>query len=119
MPARVPFEDVVAGDSWSKQYELRKRDKVDSTVTLPMHFVDEGWTDWMAMWRHLPTSQHAIVLAVDASSANDGILIVSATPAQTRDMGESGVWDLQATRGAEVKTWLSSGFNWESDVTRV
>ena len=110
MVKQISSQDIYAGD----------------TVTFnPVRFLDgvtpqdlSTWGSWVAHWRPALDSSVVIVLAVDASESNIGIIRVSATPAQTTEMAASGVWDLQATRDGVVRTWLRGRTNWSQDVSR-
>lgn len=119
MPASIPSEEIYAGDTWSRSFEILRPDPGDPAVTVPVDFVAEGWGSWAAQWRlRASAPDPAMALAVDVSQAAAGVLTLSATATQTRAMGQSGVWDLQASRGAEVRTWLVGRFDWRLDVTR-
>ena len=120
MPASIPAEEIYAGDTWSRSFEIRRRDATDPAVSAPVDLVADGWGGWIAQWRsRADSSEEPIELGVDASQAADGVMTLSATAAQTRAMRQSGVWDLQASRGSEVRTWLAGSFTWGWDVTRV
>lgn len=76
------------------------------------------WTDWAAQWRPTLTSDTVLDLDVDTSELATGIVTVSVDAETTRTMGQSGVWDLQATLSGDVRTWLRGRTIWMNDVTR-
>ena len=98
----------------------------DTTFFHPVRFMDgltpqnlSTWGPWLAHWRPSPESAAApIVLTVDSSESNVGVIRVSATGAQTAAMGGPGWWDLQATRDGVVQTWVLGRTNWTQDVSR-
>jgi hypothetical protein len=82
-------------------------------------FVAEGWSGWEATWRPFAGSEQTIEMTVDTLEANVGVIIVTASAAQTREMGRSGVFDLQAIRNVtEVKTFIAGTTSYSPDVTR-
>lgn len=111
-PAEVPAVPVYAGDTCVfPSYTFR----AGSTA---LDLVDEGWTDWTATWRRRASSEESIPLTVDLSQAAAGTISISASAAQTRAMGDAGVWDLQAERPGEVRTFLRGSTLWLLDVSR-
>jgi len=76
-----------------------------------------AWT-WQAQWRLKPAAENFLTLDVDASLAATGVISISASAATTAQMTGSGVWDLQGTRGDEVRTWLRGTTVFTRDVTR-
>lgn len=108
-PATVPNVEVYAGDSVSFGTYRFLEDGVALNLS--------GYT-FEASWRSEPSDATAVVLAVDSSGAASGVIVVSATAAQSRAMGRSGVWDLQGTAGAEVRTFVFGRTSWVEDVTR-
>jgi len=73
---------------------------------------------WKAQWRPAGDSETFVELTVDTSEANVGKFGITASAAQTATMKGSGVWDLQATLGAIVKTWIRGTTMGYEDVTR-
>lgn len=113
MPVQVPTVEIYAGDTghWPVY-------TVQDPEGNPRELISEGWTDWKAQWRADPTATEVVELIVDASRADEGMLIIRATPDQTAAMASAGVWDLQATNGDEVKTWFRGKTKYIQDVTR-
>jgi hypothetical protein len=114
-PAEVPAVAVYAGDTCAfPSYTFQS----SASPPTPVDLVAEGWVGWTASWRPAPSSVDAIPLSVDLSLAAVGTIGVSASAAQTRAMGTSGVWDLQAERPGEVRTFLRGATTYLMDVTR-
>lgn len=111
-PAEVPPVAVYAGDTCIFPSYTFKSD------TGATDLAAEGWTGWAATWRAGVGADTAIPLAVDSTQAAAGIIGVTASAAQTRAMGTGGVWDLQAIRGDEVRTFLRGTTTYRMDVTR-
>jgi hypothetical protein len=75
-------------------------------------------TGWLAQIRERHGSTTVLAeFTVDTSAAADGIVSIALTPAQTL-LFSSGVWDLQHTDGAEVRTWMQGQIIVRADVTR-
>lgn len=74
-----------------------------------------AWDSWAAQWRPNSDSDEAMVLTVVKTASS---FAITATAEQTRAMGESGVWDLQATDGSVVKTFIRGETVYQMDVTR-
>ena len=112
IPPEVPAVPVYAGDTCVfPSYTFQEG-------TAPIDLTAAGWTDWAASWRWKATEQESIILTVDASRASSGIIDISASADVTRAMGAAGVWDLQATRPGEVRTFLRGSTTYLQDVTR-
>lgn len=111
-PVTVPNIKVYQGDTFTASYIFN-----DATTDLPLDLVDEGWTTWTAQWRPSSPSTEVVNFTVDSTYAADGRIIVTAAPASTR-LVKDGVWDLQSTRGSEVKTWIRGRVEGIGDVTR-
>lgn len=113
MVVDVPTVEIYSGDTvtWPT-YTF----KTDAGVVRDL--VAEGWDDWHAQWRTTVDSGTAIELTLDVSDAANGIIGISATATESAAMGGNGVWDLQATQGDVVKTWVRGKTKWIKDVTR-
>jgi hypothetical protein len=112
-PVDIPALPIYRGDTFSQTFVIKVAGEIRDLVA-------DGWTDWVSSWRPYPDADEVIVLSVDDSLANVSSLIISASSADTRLMGRAGVWDLQASRGAEIRTWLRGEFSpYEKDVTDV
>ena len=109
-PAVVPVLKVYKGDTFSASFTIKSDD-------LPLNFSSLGWGSWSAQWRPLPTSTTSIAFAVDSSLASTGVIKITMTATNTTNL-KNGYWDLQATKNAEVKTWLRGEVLVEQDVTR-
>lgn len=104
-PVEVPKLAVYAGDTLNQSYRVRQDgEPVDLSA----------WSEWAAVW---VGDDHRETLTVDSSSAAQGILTVTATPAQTRRMTGRGKWDLQGRDGEVTRTWLRGQTTWQNDVT--
>ena len=108
--------NVYAGDAWSQSFEFGEYTDPD----------DEGsWVaedlsalgSWSAQWRVSADAEDSITLTVDATDAENGVIVVGASSTQTRDMGASGVFDIQAATPA-VRTLIRAKTKWRLDVTR-
>lgn len=79
----------------------------------------EGWINWACQWRPTDSATEAIELSVDTTNTDSGIIQISASAEQTRQMGGDGVWDVQAQDSTgRVKTWFRGKTKWTRDVTR-
>lgn len=110
-PITVPKTPIYRGDSLVLSYVLKEGDPA-AVIDL----VAAGWTSWRAQWRPFVSSDSFVEMTVDTSLANVGRITISASAAQTQNMG-GGVWDLQAERPGEVRTWLRSAVIFTKDVT--
>ena len=108
-PIAIPSSEVYAGD-----------DLVIAAFTLKEDGVAVDFTEWslLCQWRKRASDTASIVLAVDKTDAATGRLVISATAAQTRAMGQSGVWDLEGTQGSTVRTFVRGSTTYMGDVTR-
>lgn len=113
MPTLIEPVEIYAGDTAQWPTFTMKNSDLQ-----PINLVAEGWTDWEAQWRPTIDSDSEMTLQVDTSRAQFGEIAITASATQTRTMGASGVWDLQAKRGAEVKTWVRGKTKYTKDVTR-
>lgn len=112
-PTEVPDVPVYAGDTCVfPSYTFQ-------AGTAAIDLVAEGWTNWTATWRRGTHAEESIPLAVNTAQAASGIIGISASATQTRAMGSAGVWDLQAERPGEVRTFLMGSTTYRQDVTRV
>lgn len=110
MPTEVPDVEIYAGD----------------TVQFPTYtFIDDAEDPrdlsaytFTAKWRSNTAATDPLDLTVDATDKATGLIIVTASAAQTRTMGGPGVWDLQGTVGAIVTTFVYGATTWVEDVTR-
>ena len=109
-PTNVGTLSVYAGDTFSQTFTFKED---GSAIDL----VDAGWSSWTAQYRKNANSTTAVSFTVDASAAATGQITISLSAAQTATL-DSGVFDLQATQGSVVRTWVTGGINWSKDVTR-
>lgn len=101
--------DVYEGDTFVAGFVFRDRDGVALDLST--------WTSWASQWRPSDTSDEAVAFAVDTSDLATGRVGISLTPAQTDGLRD-GVWDIQATRSGEVRTWIRGRVVVKKDVTR-
>jgi len=111
-PIEVPETPVYQGDSLTMSYVLK-----DGDPATPIDLVEDGWTGWVAQWRPFPASPEFEEFGIDVSGASTGHVVLSLTPTQTASL-RNGVWDLQAERSGEVRTWLRGELIFSKDVTR-
>lgn len=110
-PIQVPDIPVYRGDSVSMSYILK-----EGEPPAAINLVESGWDNWSAQWRPFVNSPKYVDFLVDMSGAELGRITLSLTPEQTASLG-NGVWDLQAHRSGEVRTWISGGIVFQKDVT--
>lgn len=110
--------NVYAGDAWSQSFEFGEYTDPDDEGTWVAEDLS-GLSSWSSQWR--PTAEAAdsaaISLTVDATDAENGVIVVAASAAQTRAMGVSGVFDIQAALPS-VRTLIRAKTKWRLDVTR-
>ena len=112
-PITVPDITMYAGDTFiSPSYTMET-----GSPLAPINLVTDGWTNWTAQWRANVTDTNYFAFTVDTSSASSGVIRFTATSTQTRSLW-NGVWDLQATKGSEVRTWIRGKLIYVEDVTR-
>ena len=107
-PVVVPDWAMYSGDTFSQTYVL----KSDGTA---INLVTQGWTSWVAKWKPYVGST-VVTLTVDTTSAASGQITITATSAQTAAMDGPGLWDVQATNGSTVRTWLRGKTSFIQDV---
>jgi hypothetical protein len=112
-PISVPDITMYAGDTFtSPSYTMES-----GSPLAPINLVTAGWTNWICQWRANQTDSNYVAFTVDSSQAASGIISFTATAAQTRSMW-NGVWDLQATNGSTIRTWIRGKLIYVEDVTR-
>jgi len=111
----TPYE-IYAGDAWSQSFEFGSLTDPDDEGSWVGDDLSE-WSDWSAQWRVTDSAMSEITLTVDATGAADGVLVLSASEAQTRAMAGNGVFDIQAAT-PRVRTFLRAKTHWKQDVTR-
>lgn len=100
---------IVRGDNWAQSFNAK--DDVGDPFDL------SDWSDWTAQWRSTFDDETAYDLVV-VSGGVTGVLTVSATPVQTRAMGNKNGWiDIQAS-SPEVRTFIQARTHYRKDVTR-
>lgn len=110
-PTTVPELMIYAGDTYTQQFIF-----LDSEGD-PIDLNAAGWDDWEAQYRRYRDSHEHVSFTVDATAAVDGEITINLTAEQTLDL-HSGVWDLQASDGATVRTFVTSSVYVQRDVTR-
>jgi hypothetical protein len=130
--------NVYAGDAWSQSFEFGEYTGYTAAVAAGYAGTVAEWlaldpanadtwvaedlsglSSWSSQWR--PTAESAdslaISLTVDATAAATGVITLGASEAQTRAMGASGVFDIQAALPS-VRTLTRAKTKWRLDVTR-
>lgn len=111
VPARIEAWRIYAGDD------------AQVTLTLTVDGVPadlSGWGEWRAAWRVRPGVGVPVELVVDVSRVSEGVVVVRVPGALSAVDGgvvRSGVWDLQARREGETKTFVRGSVEWVGDVT--
>lgn len=96
----------------------------DTSVWPTYEFLTDGEPEnltaytWAAQWRRTPDAAESVTLAVDTTELAQGRITVSVPAATTEAMVGLGIWDLQATLGAVVRTRLVGPVRVVQDVTR-
>lgn len=111
LPPEVPPVAVYAGDTCIFPVYTFKESNIATNLVLA------GWTSWVCSWRRKISAVEFIPVTVDAGQADLGIIQLLLSPEQTRAMGGAGVWDLQATRRLEIRTFLRGSTTYLKDVT--
>jgi hypothetical protein len=99
------------------------------TVPFPVIIIDddelEEWGSWEATWRPSATSSQSVPIDVDTSRLAEGLVLLTASAEATRRMWElrlgrtdTGIWDLQSKKDAEVRTWIWGETSHRGDATR-
>ena len=112
-PVRVPTLHIYRGDTFTAGFVIK-----DSSTGLPRNLLSEGWTGWVAQFRPYAGSTESVSFTVDTSALNVGKVGVSLSAMQTSKLG-TGVWDLQASQGETVRTWLAGDVDFSTDITHV
>lgn len=112
-PVGVPTLEIYRGDSFSQSYVLK-----DAVTGDPRDLSAEGWSGWIAQWRPFVDSDETVDFTVDVSDVAEGRVGIALSAAQTAGL-RRGVWDLQASQGSVVRTWLSGNVDFVKDVTHV
>jgi hypothetical protein len=110
-PTNVGTLNVYAGDTFSQTFTFKEDDEAINLATA-------GWSNWVAQYRKTAHSTTSVSFTVNASAAANGQITISLSPSQTAAL-ESGVFDLQATQGQLVRTWVAGTIVLTKDVTRV
>jgi hypothetical protein len=109
---------VKAGDGWSAAFRMTVQPDPDVDVTVPEDL--SAYTDFASQWRASRPSTTAIDLTVDVTDVATGLIVVRATGAQTRAMGASGGFDIEAIgTDGEPRTFVEAKTRWSLDYTRV
>ena len=111
-PATSPVVQIYAGDTYEQSYTFKN----SSGVAIDL--VAAGWDNWKAQYRTSRPAITAYDFTVDDSAADEGIIVVSMPKETTIKLESNGVWDLQATDGDILKTFITSAVEVQKDVTR-
>lgn len=87
MPTLAAQVTVYSGDTLTMRFRFSNASGV---IDL------SAWT-WRSEWKTKASIDIGIEMTVDATAAAIGILVVKATPAQTKDMAVNGIYDIQGT----------------------
>lgn len=109
-PTTVPILEIYAGDTFEQSFVFQT-DGVARNLTL------EGWGDWEAQIRPTIESETEVAFTVDSSQAAAGRIVLKLDSETTRAL-TGAVYDLQATDGDVVKTFLRGSITIVQDVTR-
>lgn len=110
--------------AWPAEYTRPLRVYRGDTLVSPVFTVKHpdgspmdlsSWTNWKAAIR---TSCRVVPLVVDTSGIAQGRIFFTISPSETRTIDADGVWDIQASNGGTVRTWLRGKTKVENDVTR-
>jgi hypothetical protein len=112
-PNAAPELMIYAGDTFAQQFIF-----LDATTGEPIDLDEAGWDNWEAQYRESRYDRDHVAFSVDASAADEGAITISLTAEETATIHERGVWDLQATNGTTVRTFVTSFVYVEKDVTR-
>lgn len=110
-PTKVPAVQIYAGDTYIQDYVFK--DSTGAPINL------DGWSNWKAEYRTSAGSPNSVDFDVDITGIALGEITVTMPADVTATLRHNGVWDLQATQGTTVKTFLASDVIVECDVTRV
>lgn len=111
------FLPVTAGDTLTVQLEfdepvdpeLPDGDRQPTNLT--------GWK-FAAQWRPNEVDSRVIAFSVNETSLATGVVVLTMTSAQTAAMQTDGVYDVQGTNGAQVRTFWKERTVLTLDVTR-
>jgi hypothetical protein len=109
-PPIVPILKIYAGDTFTQSF-------VFETDGVPRNLVAEGWGSWLAQIRVMPESTTSVPFVIDTTQASVGRITLSLTAATTATL-VGDVFDLQATRTGEVRTFLQGSLTVSKDVSR-
>jgi hypothetical protein len=111
-PSTVPVVNVYGGDTFDQTYLFKA-----GTPPVAINFVTEGWSNWLCECKPHDDTDAVFPITVDVSQASTGRITLTGTAAQTADF-RSGTFDLQASKGATVKTWIRGTIEWTEDISR-
>lgn len=111
-PATSPVVQIYAGDTYEQSYTFK------SGAGVAIDLVAAGWDDWKAQYRCTRSDPNFYDFDVDDSAADEGIIVVSMPKETTIKLEYNGVWDLQASDGDTLKTFITSAVEVRKDVTR-
>ena len=110
LPTTVPILEVYAGDTFEQSF-------VFQTDGVARNLTTEGWTAWTAQIRPTVESATVVAFTVDSSQAAVGRIVLKLTAGQTTTL-TGAVYDLQATKGSTIQTFLRGSITIVQDVTR-
>lgn len=101
--------EVYEGDTLVAGFVFSDRDGVPLNLST--------WSQWAAQWRPTEDSDESVAFTVDTSQLATGRVGISLSGSQTDGL-RNGVWDVQATRSGEIRTWVRGRVTVKKDVTR-
>jgi hypothetical protein len=110
LPITIPIIEIYAGDTFEQSF-------VFQTDGVARDLVTEGWASWLAQIRVAPDSATSTAFTIDSTQANVGRITLKLTASATSTLS-GAVFDLQATKGATVQTFLRGSIVIVKDVSR-
>lgn len=107
-PSELKPWEVYAGDDTSRLFVFTRYGRAQSL---------DGWDAWRATWRG---GGEPVELPVDVDAAEGTVRVRIPGSMSDADAGEirSGVWDLEAKRSGQTRTFVRGQIVWTEDVTR-
>ena len=103
-PLNVGSTTLTRGDTWSQEFWFENPDATRIDLDA------EGWANWRSWLVETP-------FEVDASRASEGVIELKMNSEMSRN-AKAGAYDLEATNGDEVRTWIRGQFRFDEDVTK-
>lgn len=110
-PSEVGKVTIYAGDTFTQTFNFLEEGAAIELASV-------GWSGWDAQYRKTASAANYVDFTVDDSDAENGAITISLTATQTAALPGDGVFDLKATQGGTVRTWLRGSIVWTENVTR-